>query len=339
MDEVLNRNLFKQRYVELHQLRHSTSGGLLSLQKFQTGGEVFTEKEKLGYLLMPVASALLQGKDTSSNRFKSLLGSVGEGLTKVPETALQIKKLEVAGAKKKGTSLLPLSPKLIQDLGIQDAVSLGDRGFVEVELMGGKMVLAKPPTITSKESDRLKDVRDSVVKSKAAGSLSSLGLAEYKVDELLSKTGNITGFGTGAFLHDILVGAQGREVRQLIQTLTNITLKDRSGAAVTTPEFERLKKELGTSLGKTDQDLIKGLINFRKQLTSVVGSALGGMDEQDLNRYFETGGADIKPRTSPLEKYLPGAKKQAQPQPEVKINYAKGAPMYKFTNNGLQKVQ
>jgi hypothetical protein len=64
----------------------------------------------------------------------------------------------------------------------------------------------------------------------------------------------------------------------------------------------KIQKRIRTSLGKTDQDLIKGLVNFRKGLTSVVGSALGGMDEQDLNRYFETGGADIKPRTSPLEK-------------------------------------
>jgi hypothetical protein len=338
MDEVLSRNLFKQRYLELQKPRQSNQGGLLSIQKFQTGGEVFTEKEKLGYLLMPVASALLQGRDTSSNRFRSLLGAVGKGLEKVPETALQIKKIEASSAKKKGTSLLPLSPQLIKRLGIQDAVSLGDRGFVEVESIGDNLVLAKPPTITSKESDRLKEVRDAVEKSKTAGSLSSLGLAENKVNELLSKTGNIPGFGTGAFLPDILVGSQGREVRQLVQTLTNITLKDRSGAAVTTPEFERLKTELGTSLGKTDQDLIKGLVNFRKGLTSVVNSALGGIDQQDLNRYFETGGADIKPRTSPLEKYLPGAEKQAQPEP-IKIKYAKDAPMYKFTNNGLQKVQ
>jgi hypothetical protein len=338
MDEVLSRNLFKQRYLELQKPMQSNQGGLLSIQKFQTGGEVFTEKEKLGYLLMPVASALLQGRDTSSNRFRSLLGAVGKGLEKVPETALQIKKLEVAGEKKKKTtSLLPLSPQLIKRLGIQDAVSLGDRGFVEVESIGGNLVLAKPPTITSKESDRLKEVRDAVEKSKTAGSLSSLGLAENKVNELLSKTGNIPGFGTGAFLPDILVGSQGREVRQLVQTLTNITLKDRSGAAVTTPEFERLKTELGTSITKTDQDLIKGLVNFRKGLTSVVNSALGGIDQQDLNRYFETGGADIKPRTSPLEKYLPGAEKQTQPQP--KITYAKDAPMYKMVDGKLQKVQ
>ena len=338
MDEVLSRNLFKQRYLELQKPKQSNQGGLLSIQKFQTGGEVFTEKEKLGYLLMPVASALLQGRDTSSNRFRSLLGAVGKGLEKVPETALQIKKLEVAGEKKKKTtSLLPLTPTLIKNLGIQDAVSPGDRGFVEVENVGGQYVLAKPPTITSKESDRLKEVRSSVEKSKAAGSLSSLKLAEDKVDELLSKTGNIPGFGTGAALPDILVGSTGREVRQLVQTLTNITLKDRSGAAVTTPEFERLKSELGTSLGKTDQDLIKGLINFRKQLNSVVSTALAGMDEQDLNRYFETGGADIKPRTSPLEKYLPGAAKQTQPQP--KITYAKDAPMYKMVDGKLQKVQ
>jgi hypothetical protein len=102
MDEILNRNLFRQKYLEIHKPKYSTDGGIVSIQKFQTGGEVFTEKEKLGYLLMPVASALLQGKNTSTNRFRSLLGSVGEGLEKVPETALQIKKLEASWSKEKG---------------------------------------------------------------------------------------------------------------------------------------------------------------------------------------------------------------------------------------------
>ena len=338
MDEVLNRNLFRQKYLEIHKPKYSTDGGIVSIQKFQTGGEVFTEKEKLGYLLMPVASALLQGKNTSTNRFRSLLGSVGEGLEKVPETALQIKKLEVAGAKKKGTSLLPLSPKLIQDLKIQDAVSLGDRGFVEVESIGGKMVLAKPPTITSKESDRLKDVRDAVVKSGAADTVTAMNQAEEDILRELNKTGNIPGFGSGRFLPDILVGQTGRNIRASVQKLMNITLKDRSGAAVTEQELLRLQKELGVAMGRTDQDLIQALVNFRKQLNSSTGVALGGIDEKDLNTYFEKGGAGIKPKESPLNQFIPGNAQQAQPQP-IKINYAKDAPMYKFTNNGLQKVQ
>jgi len=339
MDEVLNRNLFRQKYLEIHKPKYSTDGGIVSIQKFQTGGEVFTEKERLGYMLMPVASALLQGKNTSTNRFRSLLGSIGEGLEKVPETALQIKKIEAASEKKKGASLLPITPALIKRLGIQDAVSDGDRGFVEVTTdASGQLMLAKPPTITSKESDRLGVIRDAVKNTKVADTVTTLNQVEDLVSSAMSKSGNLKGFGSGAFLPDILVGQEGRDLRAVVQKLTNITLKDRSGAAVTTPEFERLKKELGLSLGKTDRDLIQSLVKFREQTNALMGAALGGTDETDLNLYFEKGGAGVKPRVSPLEQFISG-KAPAQPQPEVKINYAKDKPMYKYVNGQLQKVQ
>ena len=99
MDEVLSRNLFKQRYLELQKPRQSNQGGLLSIQKFQTGGEVFTEKERLGYMLMPVASALLQGTQAQGeSKTRGLLRAFGKGLEGVPAVALKIAEIS---AKKK----------------------------------------------------------------------------------------------------------------------------------------------------------------------------------------------------------------------------------------------
>jgi len=95
MDEVLSRNLFKQRYLELQQPKQSTNGGLLSIQKFQTGGEVFTEKERLGYMLMPVASALLQGTQApGESKTRGLLRAFGKGLEGVPAVALKIAEIQ-----------------------------------------------------------------------------------------------------------------------------------------------------------------------------------------------------------------------------------------------------
>ena len=77
MDEVLSRNLFREKYLEINKPKYSTDGGIASIQKFQTGGEVFSEKERLGYMLLPVASQLLQGTQRpGQSNLRGLLGDV-----------------------------------------------------------------------------------------------------------------------------------------------------------------------------------------------------------------------------------------------------------------------
>jgi hypothetical protein len=91
MDEVLSRNLFREKYLEINKPKYSTDGGIASIQKFQTGGEVFSEKERLGYMLLPVASQLLQGTQRpGQSNLRGLLGDVGKGLEQVPAVALKI---------------------------------------------------------------------------------------------------------------------------------------------------------------------------------------------------------------------------------------------------------
>jgi hypothetical protein len=109
-----------------------------------------------------------------------------------------------------------------------------------------------------------------IEKAKVTDSHGALDVIEDSMKKLLgvSKDGklnvgsaDIPGFGliVGG-LNPIFLSAEGKILRQQVQALANIVLKDRSGAAVTTPEFERFKKEFGTGSSlKTEAELIEGL--------------------------------------------------------------------------------
>ena len=91
MDPVLSRKLFRQKYVEEIKPK---KGGIATL-KLAEGGEVFTEGEKLGYMLAPVAASLLQAKQApGQSQLASLFGAVGEGVSQIPAIGLKMAELE-----------------------------------------------------------------------------------------------------------------------------------------------------------------------------------------------------------------------------------------------------
>ena len=307
-------------------------GGLVSVKKFQEGGAVaapkkqegaFTDEQKFALLSAPVIGALLQGKTApGQTNLEALFGSVGKGVSEIPETAIAIKKLDIANKPKdeeKKTALLPLTPELINQLpkGFSEAINVRDRGFIEVSQVGNQLVPVKAPVITSKAEDRDAAISKAAKDTGVLSSFIALDSTEKKIDEIYRKTGNIPGFGGGAFLPDFLAGKEGKDVRNNIATLTNITLKDRSGATVTDQEFERAKKELATSLGKTDRDLMVALDNYRDRLNSLSGVALSGFDQRDLQDFFKSGGAPLEQREGPFKKYIYGKKedKKTEAQP------------------------
>lgn len=111
MDSVLSRKLFRQKYVEEIKPK---KGGIATL-KLAEGGEVFTEGEKLGYMLAPIAASLLQAKQKSGeSKLASLFGAVGEGVSQVPAVALNIKKLELAGQKQQKATNLLMTPEMLK---------------------------------------------------------------------------------------------------------------------------------------------------------------------------------------------------------------------------------
>lgn len=117
MDPVLSRKLFRQKYIEEIKPQSTNKGGIVTL-KLAQGGEVFTENEKLGYMLAPVAASLLQAKQApGQSQLASLFGAVGEGVSQIP--AIGLKMAEIEGKKKTVSKTINLATptEVVQQLG------------------------------------------------------------------------------------------------------------------------------------------------------------------------------------------------------------------------------
>jgi hypothetical protein len=136
MDPVLSRKLFRNKYVEEIKPK---KGGIATL-KLAEGGEVFTEGEKLGYMLAPVAASLLQAKQKKGeSSLSSLFGAVGEGVSQVPAVALNIKKLELAGQKQPKATNVLMTPEMLK------AANLPEGSVAQINSETGAInVVSKP---------------------------------------------------------------------------------------------------------------------------------------------------------------------------------------------------
>ena len=82
--------------------------------------------------------------------------------------------------------------------------------------------------------------------------------------QILQTEGDISGLGGTGKFPAIFLSTEGLKNRQLLSQLQNITLKNRSGAAVTATEFDRLKTELGTGALSTDAQVRNALIRMKQ---------------------------------------------------------------------------
>lgn len=91
--------------------------------------------------------------------------------------------------------------------------------------------------------------------------------------------------GPKSMLPDIAIPKDVAIARQAFQKLFNITLKNRSGAAVTIPEFERLKAEFGTGTFKTSEQLKGAITQARNIIQKHYASIASGFGPNALNEY------------------------------------------------------
>lgn len=120
-------------------------------------------------------------------------------------------------------------------------------------------------------------------------------LSDIEGDIARLQKGDIPGFGPVAGnLPQFLLSREGQLLRQKIATLQNMTLKDRSGAAVTNQELNRLLNELGTGVLSTDDQLRSGLTNVRRNLDAVKRNVIAGVDDATLNEYQSRGGLQLQ---------------------------------------------
>lgn len=91
--------------------------------------------------------------------------------------------------------------------------------------------------------------------------------------------------GPGMVLPDRAVSAEAKEARQNMQKFFNITLKNRSGAAVTNQELDRLKKEFAQGFWKTPEQVINGVNAAREIINNHYRSISAGYGPEVLNTY------------------------------------------------------
>lgn len=127
---------------------------------------------------------------------------------------------------------------------------------------------------------------------KLQGALEKANLPEANavlgaVETAVTKAPKLVEYLTGpkSLLPDAVVPAEIRDGRQAFQKLFNITLKNRSGAAVTIPEFERLKAEFGSGVFKTPDQIQNAVRQARDIVSKHAASVAAGFGEDALERY------------------------------------------------------
>lgn len=93
--------------------------------------------------------------------------------------------------------------------------------------------------------------------------------------------------GLGSLRPDFTLPTDIALGKQAISKLFNIELKNRSGAAVTSTEFERLKDEYGKGTFKTPQQLAGAIKQARDLLTKHYQSVAAGFNPSTLSAYNE----------------------------------------------------
>lgn len=138
-----------------------------------------------------------------------------------------------------------------------------------------------------------------------------------EVETALQKTPDLAEYMSGikSLTPDMLVNNDIAKGRQAFQKLFNITLKDRSGAAVTVPEFERLKSEFGNGTWKTPEMLKNGVEQARNIISNHYRSIASGFGPDTVNAYNENlktfGGSPLtlepsKPAVAPKSQFPKG---------------------------------
>jgi hypothetical protein len=157
------------------------------------------------------------------------------------------------------------------------------------------------------------------------------------VEDALKKTPTLAEYLSGpkSMIPDAVLPLDIGTGRQAFQKLFNITLKNRSGAAVTVPEFERLKQEFATGVWKSPEQLKAGVEQARKIISDHYRSVSAGFGTDALNSYNEnlrqTGGTPI---LEPQGGAQPAAKVPAPAQRQKDTVYQTPRGPMKWTGTG-----
>jgi hypothetical protein len=274
-------------------------GGLVSVKKFQEGGAVaapkkqegaFTDEQKFALLSAPVIGALLQGKTApGQTNLEALFGSVGKGVSEIPETAIAIKKLDIAAQPKETKAKArTLTPKEIADARLPTGT------FAQEDAEGNIKIVSKP-------SDKQLAEQENVVQT-----LSSLNNIEKQYIKLGKPVGpfyNLDPDKIGGFVSGLFGGESGKNIQEFKAGLGDLKAKyiqAISGAAVSEQEAKRL-----SAIIPSDTDSEVEFEGKTRAMRNYLNTALKIKEAQGLGDVKEAFGALEKSGVSVDSFYKP----------------------------------
>ncbi len=116
---------------------------------------------------------------------------------------------------------------------------------------------------------------------------------------------SIPGLGRYSFYNK-----DARQLKDRAASVFNAVLKDRSGAAVTTPELERLKTEFSEGKFNTEPELIKALQLYKRETQRALMNRQAGYVPEAVDEYEKRGGRVFRPQQNTSDSTLDQKRKR-----------------------------
>ena len=298
-----------------YNLMKRKEGGLVSIKKYQEGGEVektpkgaFSDQERFALLAAPGIGSLLQGTTApGQSNLQGLFKSVGQGVSQIPETAIQIRKLDIAAQPKETKAKArKLTPEEIKSSGLPSGT------FAQEDAEGNIKIVSKP-------SDKQLEETENVVSTLAT--LSRLKKDYIELNRPVGPFYNLDPDKIGGFLSGVVGGETGKKIQAFKATGADLSAKYKkaiSGAAVSEPEAKRLEAVI-----PSDSDTEAVWEGKTKAMEDYLNTALKIKESQGLINIKDAFGALEKSGVSISNFYKP---KEATDK-------------YKFVDGVMKKVE
>ena len=303
-------------------LAKAATGGLIEaanyrVKKYKTGGSVsddddesadilndevgaipqyISPEQRRNLMLRPLTSQLLQAtRRPGQSEASAVAGALGRGLEGQQDTALELTKYDAAvqaakeKAKGKGESVAQTIMATGKQLGTGDP---DDEYFATFK----DGVLTGAPTKTYDASEEAGKIRKAFDDRKISKTDAALRDLELYIDRLAKKGkgGDLPGVGFFGGRNPF-TSTEGRLLRSKLAAFQNVVLKERSGAAVTESELNRIVNELaGGEATKDEKALLSALNASRRALEQEKLEVINSFrDQKALNKYLESEGISL----------------------------------------------
>jgi hypothetical protein len=292
--------------VDLAKVKKFNKGAMVSteddestklLTDQETGSVPYLSPQMRNFMMLnPIAAQLLQTRQAPGESGASAAArGIGEGLGKTQDAALSIAKYDAAvkAAEEKGKAKSSSATQILKMTGKQLGVGDADDEYF-VPVTGG--VISAAPSKTYDASEEAGKIRKAFDDRKLTKTDAALRDLENYIAKLAQsgQGGDLPGVGFFGGRSPITSTA-GRVLRAKLASFQNIVLKERSGAAVTESELNRIVNEMaGGEVTKDEKALLSTLASARNALEQekleVINSFKG---QKALNKYLTEEGISL----------------------------------------------